>query len=62
MYARKTTFVTKSQKKTKQRFAKVSKNGLQVGKSRKNHKNTPYTLNNAHKTHHRCINTKKPLQ
>lgn len=41
MYARKTTFVTKKSKEDKTRVAKVSKNGLQVGKSRKNNLKTP---------------------
>lgn len=49
MYARKTTFVTKKSKEDKTRVAKVSKNGLQVGKTRKNHKNTPDALKNTSK-------------
>ena len=45
MYARKTTFVTKKSKEDKTRVAKVSKNGLQVGKSRKNRLKTPKQAN-----------------
>lgn len=48
MYARKSGFVTKNTKNDDKSYdterAKVRKNVLQVGKSRKNHKNTPYTL------------------
>lgn len=47
MYARKSYFVTKKvkerSKKALAECAKVRKNGLKVGKLRKNHKNTPYT-------------------
>lgn len=48
MYARKSGFVTKITQNDDKTYdterAKVSKNVLQVRKSRKNHKNTPYTL------------------
>lgn len=54
MYARRSGFCTK---KVKQRSkngliscAKVCKNGLKVGKTRKNHKNTPDALKNTSKT------------
>lgn len=50
MYARKSGFchkkVKESSKKGLTDRAKVRKNALQVGKSRKNHKNTPCTLSN----------------
>ena len=65
MYARKSGFCHKKVKERSKKGlterAKVRKNGLKVGKLRKNHKNTPYTLSSAHKAHTR-INTKKPLQ
>lgn len=66
MYARKSGFCTKkSQTKVKKGShigAKVRKNGLKVGKLRKTHKNTPYTLSNCaqsththkHKKSHSC--------
>ena len=45
MYARKSGFVTKITKNDDKSYdterAKVRKNALKVGKSRKNHKNTP---------------------
>lgn len=62
MYARKSGFVTKTTKNDDKSYdterAKVCKNALQVGKSRENHENTPYTLTK----HLTRINTKKPLQ
>jgi hypothetical protein len=63
MYARKTTFVTK---KVKRRQNKDLQRSVKTACKSENHekttKNTPYTLNNAHKAPHRCINTKKTLQ
>lgn len=62
MYARKSIFCHKKVKERSKKGlterAKVRKNVLQVRKSRKNHKNTPYTLTK----HLTRINTKKPLQ
>lgn len=53
MYARKSGFVTKITKNDDKSYdterAKVRKNALKVGKSRKNHKNTPDALKNTSK-------------
>ena len=62
MYARKSGFCHKKVKERSKKGltdrAKVRKNALQVGKSRKNHKNTPYTLTNCAQKHLTRINTK----
>lgn len=57
MYARKTTFVTNKSKEGKTKSCKGQLKRLASRKITKKHKNTPYTLNNAHKAPHR-INTK----
>lgn len=66
MYARKSGFCHKKVKERSKKDltdrAKVRKNALQVGKSRKNHKNTPYTLSNCAQSTLTRINTKKSLQ
>lgn len=53
MYARKSDFCTKKVKQRSKKglisCAKVRKNGLKVGKTRKNHKNTPDALKNTSK-------------
>lgn len=64
MYARKSGFVTKITKNDDKSYdterAKLRKNALKVGKSRKNHKNTPYTLSICAQSTLTRINTKKP--
>lgn len=66
MYARKSGFwhqkVKERSKKALAECAKVRKNGLKVGKTRKNHINTPYTLSIYAQSNLTRINTKKPLQ
>lgn len=66
MYARKSGFVTKITKNDDKSYdterAKVRKNALKVGKSRKKHKYTPYTLSICAQSTLTRINTKKPLQ
>lgn len=56
MYARKSGFCTKKVKQRSKKglisCAKVRKNGLKVGKTRKNHKNTPCTLSNCAQSTH----------
>lgn len=53
MYARRSGFCTKRVKQRSKKglisCAKVCKNGLKVGKTRKNHKNTPDALKNTSK-------------
>lgn len=63
MYARKSGFVTKITKNDDKSYdterAKVRKNALKVGKSRKKHKYTPYTLSICAQSTLTRINTKK---
>lgn len=66
MYARKSGFwhqkVKERSKKALAECAKVRKNGLKVGKTRKNHINTPYTLSKLRTKHPHTHKHKKPLQ
>lgn len=63
MYARRSGFCTKKVKQRSKKGlierAKLRKNGLKVGKSRKNHKNTPCTLSICAQSTLTRINTKK---